>query len=150
MQLSNKMKTSIINYSLLTFEFNKCLTIFSFVDKFTRSRSVCIRIFGSCDVVKSERLKSMMKIIMSIVYFILYKLKYLSKYFDTEINYRNLYLGKTGTYCRCHWDNAAIFVSVNNVWKSCCKSFWLDPCPLLFPLPSSRHSTFGRSNGTIF
>ena len=59
------------------------------------------------------------------------------------------YLGNAGANCRCHWDNAAIFVNVNKVWKSCWRSFWLDPCPLPFPPLSSRHSTFGRSNGTM-
>ena len=59
------------------------------------------------------------------------------------------YLGNAGANCRCHWDNAAMFVNVNKVWKSCWRSFWLDPCPLPFPPLSSRHSTFGRSKGTM-
>ena len=69
---------------------------------------------------------------------------------NSHVNYCEYnYLGNAGANCRCHWDNAAIFVNVNKVWKSCWRSFWLDPCPLPFPPLSSRHSTFGRSKGTM-
>ena len=130
-------------------EVNRCFTIFSFVDRFINNRRLCIRIFGSSEVVNSERLK-LKKCI----------LKWTTMYNNNDTNFimtwtlhenccEYTYLGNAGANCRCHWDNAAIFVNVNKVWKSCWRSFWLDPCPLPFPPLSSRHSIFGRSKGTM-
>ena len=126
-------------------EFNRCFTIFSFVDRLINKRRLCIRIFGSSEVVNSERLK-LRKCIL--IWTTMYNNNIMTCTLHGNYCECN-YLGNAGANCRCHWDNAAIFVNVNKVWKSCWRSFWLDPCPLPFPPLSSRHSTFGRSKGTM-
>ena len=134
-----------IIFRLLTLEVNRCFTIFSFVDRLINKRRLCIRIFGSSEVVNSERLK-LRKCIL--IWTTMYNNIIMT--WTLHGNYCEYnYLGNAGANCRCHWDNAAIFVNVNKVWKSCWRSFWLDPCPLPFPPLSSRHSTFGRSKGTM-
>ena len=133
-----------ITFRLLTLEVNRCFTIFSFVDRFINNRRLCIRIFGSSEVVNSERLKFKKTATFDDINLTIIVLR------NSHVNYCEYnYLGNAGANCRCHWDNAAMFVNVNKVWKSCWRSFWLDPCPLPFPPLSSRHSTFGRSKGTM-